>query len=188
VGYSAPELAAAEPGHGFAADVWSFGAVVYVLLCGCHPFDAGDDDRAVVAARVARGEVLPMDGSAAAAVEGAVGRRWEGVSDAARDFVAACLVVDAGARATVEGCLAHAWLAGDAPDVAALTGALARLRVYRSSRRELRQLRRQARPSPSPTPIPPLPPARPVRDVPAGAKLRADGESQPGAPSVHVAV
>ena len=111
------------------------------------------------------------------------------MSDAARDFVAACLVVDAGARATVEGCLAHAWLAGDAPDVAALTGALARLRVYRSSRRELRQLRRQARPpSPSPTPIPPPPPARPVRDAAAGAKLRADAGSQPGAPSVHVDV
>jgi hypothetical protein len=38
-------------------------------------------------------------------------------------------VVDSSRRATVSDCLAHEWLAGEAPDVAELTGAFERLRV-----------------------------------------------------------
>ena len=47
LGYSAPEVFS-EQGHSFAADVWSFGAMIYVLLCGYHPFDMGDDADEVI--------------------------------------------------------------------------------------------------------------------------------------------
>jgi hypothetical protein len=55
-----------------------------VLLCGYHPFDMGDDPKDVIQDRVARGDVLPM--------EGPQGHGWERVSDAAKEFVRACLV------------------------------------------------------------------------------------------------
>jgi len=57
VGYSAPEVNS-EQGHSFAADIWSLGAMFYVLLCGYHPFDMGDDEPQVIQDRVRKGEVL----------------------------------------------------------------------------------------------------------------------------------
>ena len=56
VGYSAPEVNS-EQGHSFAADIWSLGAMIYVLLCGYHPFDLGDDEPHVIQDRVRKGEV-----------------------------------------------------------------------------------------------------------------------------------
>ena len=44
-----------DQGHSFAADIWSLGAMFYVLLCGYHPFDAGDDEPHVIQERVRKG-------------------------------------------------------------------------------------------------------------------------------------
>lgn len=123
VGYSAPEINSAQ-GHSFAADVWSFGALLYVLLCGYHPFDMGDDPDHVIQERVAKGEVLPMEGDS-----------WQSVSPEAKDFVRQCLVVDVKERASIQQCLAHPWLSMGRVDVVELVSAFERLKVYRSSRR-----------------------------------------------------
>ena len=98
IGYSAPEVNSSA-GHSFAADVWSFGALVYVLLCGHHPFDYGNDPDEVITARVRKGDVLPMEGET-----------WKFISQEATDFIGRCLVVDVTKRATIAECQAHTWL------------------------------------------------------------------------------
>ena len=39
--YSAPEVLAGEP-YSYKADVWSMGAILYELLVGLTPFNAGN--------------------------------------------------------------------------------------------------------------------------------------------------
>lgn len=54
---SAPEVLRAQP-FGTAADMWSLGVVMYILLSGVHPFDlTGDADDDDVQRRVLRGTV-----------------------------------------------------------------------------------------------------------------------------------
>jgi serine/threonine protein kinase len=38
VGYVAPEVLKKEP-YGFNCDMWSFGCLIYALICGSLPFD-----------------------------------------------------------------------------------------------------------------------------------------------------
>jgi serine/threonine protein kinase len=130
LGYSAPEVNSDE-GHSFAADIWSLGAMFYVLLCGYHPFDMGDDEPHVIQERVRTGDVLSMDGQA-----------WLSISQEAKDFVSRCLTVDVGQRATLQDCLCHPWLSKDfmKTEVVELVDAFARLQVYRSCRRESRSM------------------------------------------------
>ena len=40
--YIAPEILESHAGHGFEADVWSFGVILYTLLIGYPPFDTSD--------------------------------------------------------------------------------------------------------------------------------------------------
>lgn len=58
---SAPEVLRGEP-FGTAADMWSLGIVLYIILCGAHPFDleggATDEE---VRERVLAGEVSFAD-------------------------------------------------------------------------------------------------------------------------------
>ena len=40
--YIAPEVLESQSGHGFEADIWSFGVILYTLLVGCPPFETRD--------------------------------------------------------------------------------------------------------------------------------------------------
>lgn len=54
--YWAPELVKNES-FGKAVDIWSLGCVLYILLCGSHPFDPfGDASEAEILAKVVEGE------------------------------------------------------------------------------------------------------------------------------------
>ncbi|ODV68570.1 Pkinase-domain-containing protein [Hyphopichia burtonii NRRL Y-1933] len=53
--FAAPELLSAKPYIGPEVDVWSFGVVLYVLVCGKVPFD--DQEVAVLHEKIKRGDV-----------------------------------------------------------------------------------------------------------------------------------
>lgn len=53
--FAAPELLNAKPYIGPEVDVWSFGIVLYVLVCGKVPFD--DQSMPALHAKIKRGQV-----------------------------------------------------------------------------------------------------------------------------------
>ncbi|TYZ66030.1 hypothetical protein PybrP1_009045 [[Pythium] brassicae (nom. inval.)] len=97
--YAAPEVLSRGEASA-AADAWALGVVLYIMLCGRHPFDeaneASDDE---IAARIRAG---------AFACESA---QWRRLSAPARDLVQRLLAVDPSARFTAEQVLQHEWIA-----------------------------------------------------------------------------
>jgi serine/threonine protein kinase len=94
--YMAPEVL--ERCYGPAADIWSAGVVVFLMLAGRLPFD-GATDRQIIKA------VLDSEPDFEHPA-------WDGISAAAKDCVARMLVKDPQQRASVQQLLAHPWLAG----------------------------------------------------------------------------
>lgn len=101
--YMAPEVLARC--YGPAADVWSTGVVLYLLIGGLLPFD-GSCDRAIIKAVLDAAPDFTAGG-------------WEDASDDARSFVASMLVKDPTRRARADELLEHVWLKGTSAAVSA---------------------------------------------------------------------
>jgi len=104
-GYLAPEMLQRRD-YSKSVDIWALGVIVFVLLCGCLPFD--DDPGG--------GAAVPTD----ADVQGRFALRFprwaRGLSGSARDLLKGLLDVDPRTRLTAEQALAHPWVTGrDAP-------------------------------------------------------------------------
>lgn len=90
--FAAPELLSAFPYCGPEIDVWSFGVVLYVLVCGKVPFD--DQSMPALHAKIKRGFVeYPT---------------W--ISSECRDLLSRMLVVDPHQRATLSEVRNHPWM------------------------------------------------------------------------------
>ncbi|KAJ3300449.1 hypothetical protein HK104_000507 [Borealophlyctis nickersoniae] len=96
--YVAPEILK-QTGHGKPVDMWAMGVITYVLLCGYTPFWGGEDSsnaalyQAIVDCNYEFDEEY-----------------WGQISQSAKDFIKACLVVDPAARLTARQALEHPWL------------------------------------------------------------------------------
>lgn len=90
--FAAPELLTATPYVGPEIDVWSFGVVIYVLVCGRIPFD--DDDANELHAKIKSGKFSFPDF----------------VSSEAKSLIRMMLVVDPYNRATLPQVLKHKWM------------------------------------------------------------------------------
>ena len=106
--YMAPEVAACA-GHDASSysaksDCWSLGVVLYLLLCGRHPFPSNVSE-AERDQKIKDGKMNPM-----------VGSRWKHISDQAKALVRALLEVDPEKRLSCEETLAHPWFT-KSPDV-----------------------------------------------------------------------
>ncbi|PWN20991.1 Pkinase-domain-containing protein [Microstroma glucosiphilum] len=100
--FAAPELLMAKVYTGPEVDVWSFGIVLYVLVCGKVPFD--DQSMPALHAKIKRGHVeYPA---------------W--LSGECKHILSRMLVTDPNKRATLPEILSHSWMTkgfeGEAPD------------------------------------------------------------------------
>eukprot|EP01116_Phalansterium_solitarium_P011879 TRINITY_DN27712_c0_g1_i1.p1 TRINITY_DN27712_c0_g1~~TRINITY_DN27712_c0_g1_i1.p1 ORF type:complete len:580 (-),score=226.98 TRINITY_DN27712_c0_g1_i1:49-1788(-) len=86
-------------GYGKAVDMWSLGAILYVMLSAEPPFD--ESSAVPIFSQIQRG-CIRFDSDA-----------WHSVSDAAQDLVRGLMTVDASKRLTAEQVYAHPWLTGD---------------------------------------------------------------------------
>ncbi|CAM9702899.1 unnamed protein product, partial [Ascophyllum nodosum] len=126
IAYSAPEVLRGQP-FGTAADMWSTGVVLYILLCGAHPFDLeGGAKDAEVRRRVLAGDV---------SFENPV---WEG-KDGAISLIKQLLEVDPNLRPTANEVLKHPWI-GERAKLSRrpMTGAAENLRVFHRGRMRLK--------------------------------------------------
>ncbi|CAK0868734.1 unnamed protein product [Prorocentrum cordatum] len=95
--YWAPEVRdvqACGGSYSQAADLWSLGVVLFVMLCGKYPFDG---HKLSLQEQVQRASVN-------------MGKR--GISDEAKDLVRGLLKVNPSERLRLEGCFCHPWFTG----------------------------------------------------------------------------
>lgn len=90
--FAAPELLKAHPYIGPEVDVWSFGVVLYVLVCGKVPFD--DENASVLHEKIKQGKVeYPQH-----------------LSIEVISLLSKMLVVDPSKRATLKQVVSHQWM------------------------------------------------------------------------------
>ncbi|KAL3673171.1 hypothetical protein V7S43_002465 [Phytophthora oleae] len=101
-GYSAPEMISGSGsvfGYDDKVDSWSLGTILYILLCGYHPFDPEGErsDNEMIASIKACSFEFDDDG-------------WGSISDGAKDLVRHLLVLDPDHRFSMEQVLEHPWI------------------------------------------------------------------------------
>jgi len=94
--YLAPEVI--KGNYDDRVDFWSFGVVLYILLCGDFPFIAYHNPADV--SRLESQQIKETEG-------------WLSVSEQARNFARGLLTFDPDKRLTHGGCLRHPWLSGE---------------------------------------------------------------------------
>lgn len=113
--YLAPEVLRME-GHGFAADVWAMGCIMYALLVGRPPFETST--LAETYQRILRGAyTLPV-----------------GLSDAARNLLVSLLQSEPQDRPSLSEVLEHPFLQPPRESCRQMTGLLSRLRIDQGAR------------------------------------------------------
>lgn len=90
--FAAPELLSAQPYIGPEVDIWSFGVVLYVLVCGKVPFD--DPSVSALHSKIKQGNVTYPDN----------------ISYSCVSLLQRMLVVDSSKRATLKEILNHPWM------------------------------------------------------------------------------
>lgn len=98
-GYLAPEMLQRRD-YTRAVDSWALGVIVFVLLCGCLPFD---DDSATV----------PSDDLVKAKFVLRFPRWAKNLSSSSKDLLSHLLDVNPRTRYTAEQALEHPWVRGD---------------------------------------------------------------------------
>ena len=93
--YMSPEMWLEIP-HGKPTDMWSFGVLAYIILCGYPPFSDERRDRLVK--RIVK------------SVYAYHTEYWSMISEDAKDFITRLLTVDMSERMTVDQALAHSWV------------------------------------------------------------------------------
>jgi len=81
--------------YGKGSDLWSLGVLLYVILSGCSPFSADEEEQLLKQVAEAKYEFFENE--------------WKNVSAEAKDVIQRLLVVDPAKRMTMPELLEHAW-------------------------------------------------------------------------------
>jgi len=96
--YWAPEIVRNQA-CGFPIDMWALGVCIYIMLCGCNPFDPyGRASDAQILANIVKGKIDTRNPV------------WRHLSEPCRDFIVRLLAPDPATRMTSEEAMQHAWL------------------------------------------------------------------------------
>eukprot|EP01083_Nonionella_stella_P075335 204781_1 len=97
-GYLAPEMLQRRQ-YSRAVDTWALGVIVFVLLCGCLPFD--DDSSTILSDEAIKSKFTLRF------------PRWaQNLSPSAKDLLSKLLNTNATTRYTAEEALRHPWICG----------------------------------------------------------------------------
>jgi calcium/calmodulin-dependent protein kinase I len=94
-GYIAPEIISSIP-YGISVDIWSFGVIIYILLCGYPPF-YNESQKELF--KLIREGNFTFDKP-----------YWDSISNDAKGLIKAMLTVDVSQRLNIDGVMAHPWL------------------------------------------------------------------------------
>jgi len=82
--------------YGKGSDLWSLGVLLYVILSGCSPFSADEEEAILELVAQAKYEFHEAE--------------WANITPDAKDLISQLLIVDPEKRLTMEQLLNHAWL------------------------------------------------------------------------------
>jgi len=82
--------------YGKGSDLWSLGVLLYVILSGCSPFSADEEEAILELVAQAKYEFHEAE--------------WANITPDAKDLISKLLIVDPEKRLTMEQLLNHAWL------------------------------------------------------------------------------
>jgi len=109
--YTAPEIILGS--YSTAADIWSIGVVVYVMLFGYPPFYVDPEQHGHLEHELIYGQIRQGFDPTVKPGYGAWFPDFIKVSAAAKDFISKCLQLDAKLRPTALEALQHPWLCGE---------------------------------------------------------------------------
>jgi serine/threonine protein kinase len=117
--YTAPEIILHKP-YDAAVDVWSFGVIVYILLCGTMPFSGNTLVECYTNITHCNYDFYSPD--------------WDRVSEEAKDLVRKCLKLNPAERLTFTQILKHPWFESELADTNNITPAVDQLRAFQHQR------------------------------------------------------
>lgn len=123
--YIAPEMLNRLP-YNSAVDMWAFGVIIYVMLCGYPPFYAESNPEMFDRIRQCN---YRFDSP-----------YWDSISSEAKDLISKLLLLDPTKRLTIEQVLAHPWMKTDTVATKDITPALTELRGMLQRRRLKRSI------------------------------------------------